>query len=167
MILPFLLRRHGLRLVVLPVSFAIACSEDAAFLRSEDYRLASSGDLNAMHGLCYGFSYGESELPKDYIQARAWCAAAAERGAASGQTLYAELLEHGDGGPTDYAAAARWYRQAADQGHIHALFVLGRMYHDGRGVNRDSTFGDSLLLLAAEQGYELARQELGLESAPE
>ncbi len=113
-----------------------------------------------MHRLCYGFSYGELQLPKDYVRARAWCAAAAERDAASSQTLYAELMEHGHGGPVDHAAAARWYRRAGDQGHGHALFALSHMYREGRGVDQDARQADSLLTRAAEAGNDLAQREL-------
>ena len=54
----------------------------------------------------------------------------------------------------DTKAAARWYALAAGQGHVHALFMLGRMYAEGRGVPRDRMVADSLLGLAKQQGYD-------------
>jgi TPR repeat protein len=107
-----------------------------------------------MHALCYDFTYGKDGLRQSGEHARLWCAAAAERGNASCQTLYAQLLDEGEGGPVDVMAAARWYAVAAGQGHVHALFMLGRMYAEGRGVPQDRMVADSLLGLAKQQGYD-------------
>jgi TPR repeat protein len=122
--------------------------------RSAEVKRALAGDVKAMHALCYDFTYGERGLSRNGEQARLWCAAAAERGNSSCQTLYAQLLDGGEGGPVDSKAAARWYAAAAAQGHVHALFVLGGMYAQGRGVPRDRAVADSLLGLAKQQGYD-------------
>src|SRR5260221_5808803 len=116
--------------VFLVVLGSSACSRDSGPLprwmeaRADDVRAALGGDVQAMHSLCFDLTYGERGLPKDGMQARVWCAAAAERGEPSAQTLYAQLLQFGQGGPVDLIAAARWYSAAAKQGHVHALYVL-------------------------------------------
>lgn len=65
---------------------------------ARDIALAKRGDLDAIHRLCYDM-VGERGLPRDGGRARAWCAAAAERGNAFCQTLYAQLLQSGEGAP--------------------------------------------------------------------
>lgn len=122
--------------------------------RANEWARAQKGDVKAMHRLCYDFTYGEGGLPQDGERARVWCAAGAERGSSSCQTLYAQLLLEGQGGPVDPKAAARWYARAASQGHIHAIYVLGSLYARGEGVPRDQAVADSLLGLAKLQGYD-------------
>lgn len=138
----------------------LACGGTDSPDRRSDHDLAKAGDLDAMHRLCFDYSYGERGLPKDYAQARVWCGAAAERGNASTQTLYAQLFEYGEGGPQDLVAAAHWYRRAAAQGHRHAQYVLGLFYLDGRGVAIDTAAADSLLRAASAQGMEEASRVL-------
>ena len=120
--------------------------------RATDHRLAQSGDVDAMHRLCYDFTYGEGGLVKDHGRARVWCAAAGERGNASCQTLYAQLLLGGEGGPADTVAAAKWYSMAAAQHHVHAQYMLGLLISAGSGVPRNTAVGDSLLAAAEAQG---------------
>jgi len=144
---------------IVGLSMVAACGLDyqgieVPLKRAPDLARAREGDVKAMHSLCYDFTYGKGGLPLNGERARLWCAAAAERGNSSCQTLYAQLLDQGQGGPSDPKAAARWYAVAAGQGHIHAIFMLGNMYAEGRGVPRDKAVGDSLLGLAKQQGYD-------------
>jgi uncharacterized protein len=37
----------------------------------------------------------------------------------------------------DYAAAMRWYRRGADKGNGTAMNQIGRLYHNGWGVQQD------------------------------
>jgi TPR repeat protein len=146
--------------LLLGAASLLACADPDAQDRRIDHELARAGDLDAMHRLCFDYSYGERGLPQDYGEARAWCAAAAARGNASTQTLYAQLLEYGEGGPQDLAGAARWYRRAAEQGHLHAQYVLGLFFLDGRGVAVDTATADSLLQAASIQGMREASRVL-------
>jgi len=111
-----------------------------------------------MHRLCFDYTYGEKGLPRDGVRARRWCAAAAERGNASCQTLYAQLLFEGEGGRADTVLAARWYSAAAAQRHPHALYILGMLYADGFGVQRDLRKADSLLAAAQAAGIRQAAE---------
>ena len=126
--------------------------------RATDHALAERGDVDAMHRLCFDYTYGEGGLVTDHARARVWCAAAAERGNASCQTLYAQLLLNGQGGPADTIAAAKWYAAAADQEHVHAQYMLGLLFSAGSGVPRDAALGDSLLAAAEAQGMPAAAE---------
>ena len=37
----------------------------------------------------------------------------------------------------DLAEAVKWFRMAADRSHTRAQFILGSMYHSGRGVEKN------------------------------
>ncbi|MCR4784117.1 MAG: sel1 repeat family protein [bacterium] len=56
--------------------------------------------------------------------------------------------------------AADWYRQAASQGNADAQYMLGNMYRDGDGVEKDWRQAEELYLKAAAQGHAEARQAL-------
>jgi len=64
----------------------------------------------------------------------------AEQGNADAQFKLAEMLYAlGDGVPKDRTEAVKWLRKKAEQGNADAQFGLGWMYHDGKGVPKDST----------------------------
>ncbi|MCR4784115.1 MAG: sel1 repeat family protein [bacterium] len=56
--------------------------------------------------------------------------------------------------------AADWYRQAALQGNADAQYMLGNMYRDGDGVEKDWRQAEELYLKAAAKGHAEARQTL-------
>jgi TPR repeat protein len=118
---------------------------------------ADSGDVTAQHWFCYGHSYGEEGLPKDYNRAHYWCKKAAENGSSSSQTLFAELYFFGYGVSQNYEVALVWYRKAADQRHSHAQYMIGAMYLEGLGVLKDPYMAKHWLIEAALQGHEGAR----------
>ena len=60
----------------------------------------------------------------------------------------------GRGLPQDYQEALRWCGLAADQGHGRAMFMLGRLYHTGHGVQRDVVRAHMWYNLASAYGYE-------------
>jgi uncharacterized protein len=62
----------------------------------------------------------------------------------------------------DDTEAVRWLRLAADQGDASALFNLGLMSEEGRGVPQDHAEAARWYRLAAEQGYPQAQYNLGL-----
>jgi TPR repeat protein len=119
-----------------------------------------------VHARCYGYSYGERGLRRDYARALEWCRRAAELGVPSGQTLYAELYYTGRGVEQDYATAFAWYERAAEAGHLHAQLMLGLMYAQGQGVDADPETGLVWIQRSADQGHEKAIELLEkLESA--
>lgn len=76
------------------------------------------------------------------------------------------ILFHGLGhvlnGVPRYADALPAYERAADRGHASAQFMLGRMYNEALGVERDLEKALTYLRSAAEQGHAEARILLNL-----
>ncbi len=81
---------------------------------------------------------------------------------AASMTLLAELFEQGLGVRQDSRKAAEWYQLAARRGDVNAIFALGMMHLDGRGVARDQARAESLLREAADKGHGLASFNLAL-----
>ena len=81
---------------------------------------------------------------------------------AAAMTLLGELHSQGLGLPQDFAKAASWYRLAAGAGDRNALFALGMMALEGRGVPRNPQEGKRLLEEAAARGHPLASHNLAL-----
>lgn len=61
--------------------------------------------------------------------------------------------EHAEGFPQDREKAAELYCQAAKLGSPDALYALGWMYANGRGVERDDGIALQLFVMAAGQGH--------------
>lgn len=76
-----------------------------------------------------GQDYKQEELIELYK-------AAAIAGDAEAAARYAVILEKGDGVEKNEKQAALWYRKAADMAHPEAQFNLGKMYLEGRGVDK-------------------------------
>ena len=129
-------------------------------------RLAKTGDPEAVHDLCYRFTYGRG-APLDYKSALKWCKEGAALGVDSSQVLLAEMYYNGQGTPVNYAEALSWYQAAAAQGHEHALLMLYNMYNDGSGVPRNRELALSYLQQAADAGYQRAIDEMAKQQALE
>lgn len=80
----------------------------------------------------------------------------------SAGTFIAEAIrfEHAEGVSRDYAKALELYCAAAREKHPQALYALGWMYANGRGVVRDDGVAGQLFKLAADQGHAYAQQML-------
>ena len=65
----------------------------------------------------------------------------------------------GDGTDRNEAEAARWYRVAADKGDAAAQFFLGKLYKDGKGVEKSAKLALEWFKKAAAQGYADAEGE--------
>lgn len=72
----------------------------------------------------------------------------------------AKQHEHAEGMPRDYHKAAELYCKAINLGYDEALFALGWMYANGRGVNKNDGVAAKLFNMAAEQGHEHAARIL-------
>jgi len=53
----------------------------------------------------------------------------------------------------NYKNAAHWWLKAANNGHQNAQYELGKMYRDGKGIQRDYAKAYVLFMLSADQGY--------------
>ena len=91
-------------------------------------------------------------------------AADANRAADAGPAAqHAEFLvaqaiafEHGEGVTQDTGKAAQMYCEAARLGSVEAMYSLGWMYANGRGVERSDPIAGTLFAMAAFQGNEHA-----------
>jgi TPR repeat protein len=62
--------------------------------------------------------------------------------------------------PKDLTEAARLFREAAAGGHGSAMFQLGALYAEGRGVPKDLPYAHGLWRLAAEKGHAGAQDRI-------
>lgn len=53
----------------------------------------------------------------------------------------------------NYQKAAFWWLKAANNGHQNAQYELGKMYRDGKGIERDYAKAYTLFMLSADHGY--------------
>ena len=60
----------------------------------------------------------------------------------------------------DLERAVNYYTYAASKNHMIAQYVLGKMYIDGVGVEKDLVTGHAWLEIAANQGDDIAKKEL-------
>ncbi len=124
------------------------------------HKLASNGNAQAQHRLCYGYSYGQEGLEKDDAKAFRWCEIAARSGAPNSITLYAEKLYMGIGTAVNYPAALLLYEKAAIKGHMHAQYIAAMFYFKGYGTESNPKKGMYWLLKAAQQGHKPALEIL-------
>jgi TPR repeat protein len=61
----------------------------------------------------------------------------------------------------DYSEALRWYRRAVEKGLPGAMYSLGWMYAEGRGVPRDDAEAVKWYRKAAAKGDGLGMTHLG------
>jgi TPR repeat protein len=99
--------------------------------------LARGGDVDAVHHLCYAYSYGEIGATKDEDKAFEWCTKSHEAGVPSGTTLLAEIHSLGSTDRRDLQRARALYREAAEAGHDFAMYALGMMLLDDEATFRE------------------------------
>ena len=88
--------------------------------------------------------------------------AAAEKGDASAQFRYAEMLRDGRGMAKNVREAVMWTRKAADAGHAPAQCQMGLFYMNGLGIDRDEDKAVEWLAKAAAQNHTQAQYNLGI-----
>jgi TPR repeat protein len=87
---------------------------------------------------------------------------ASERGNDGAQVLAAIMYLHGDGGHAkDEKAAAYWFEKAAIQGNVYAQKMLGDLYEDGIGVQKNPSLSADWRTKAANRGNTEAQLKLG------
>ena len=98
--------------------------------------------------------------PQDTQAALQWCEKAASQKFAGGFFCVGYLEESGVLGSPDYKQAAEWYRKAAEREYPLAMFLLGKMYAEGRGVRQDNIAAYMWLWLAKASRVQGAAGEL-------
>lgn len=109
-------------------------------------------------------SYGyflEENNPKEAVK---WYKASAENGYSTGMSNYARCLYYGIGCEKKYDEAYKWLIKAAesDDKNDGAQYMLGILYFNGDGVEKDLVRSAQWYRKAAENGHESAQYELAL-----
>jgi uncharacterized protein len=100
--------------------------------------------------------YFDRNSDADYVIARRWSEAAAERGIASAQARLATIFHEGLGTAREPQRAIDYFRLAAGNGHPGAQAMLGVAYDNGVGVPLDKIEAAHWLMRSANQDHELA-----------
>ena len=100
------------------------------------------------------------EEHKDYPNAMNAYMNAAYKGDAEGSCRLARIYEEGIGVDKDDSMALNWYIKAARMHHPEGILKFATFLLDGKGVERNRLLGLKNLRIAAETGYQPAREEL-------
>jgi TPR repeat protein len=100
--------------------------------------LARSGNIEAIHHLCFAYKYGEYGAKVDEDKAFEWCTRSHQAGEPSGTTLLAEIHSMGSEKRRDLPRAEALYRQAAEAGHAFAMYAYGVMLLDKEETAREA-----------------------------
>ncbi len=126
------------------------------------YREAAlAGNLDAQFRLAKLVSSGAKGLKADKAATVKLLQAAAQKGHAPSQNLYAMMLENGDAVPKDLKAAAIWFGKSAKQGFAEGQNNYGIMLLKGLGVDRNLDEAFVWFKKAADQNYGWALNNLG------
>lgn len=126
------------------------------------YRQAAlAGVLDAQYHLAILVEKGASGLKPDKDAALKLFQAAANKGHAQSQLLYAQKLHRADGVPKDDKTSAQFLARAAEQGLAVAQNDYGTMLLHGWGLERNLDEAFKWFVKAADQGDLWAMNNLG------
>jgi len=123
-------------------------------------KAAEQGYLPAMHNLAVVLDRGPPSL-QSRTEALLWYRKAAEQGYARSQSNLAYLIVK-EGGVEKLEEARAWIDKAVAQNEPLALYMLGSMLLEGRGVQKDEAEGVKLVQRGAEGGEREAQYRLAL-----
>lgn len=118
---------------------------------------ADGGDVGGMGllGWMYYMGYG---VDKDLDQARYWAQQAADRESDMGYTLLGQLYYDEE----SYIFAKSYLEKGANIGNNQARLLLADMYHEGKGVEKDTEKARALLQDAIADGSDEAKLKLSM-----
>lgn len=119
---------------------------------------AQQGHANAQNNLGYIFEVIDAK------EAFRWYKMAAEGGLPLGMSNYGRCLLYGIGSDKNYQEAYKWLMKAAeaDEKSDGAQYMLGVMFFNGDGVEKDLVRAAQWYKKAAENGHDSAQYELAL-----
>ena len=119
---------------------------------------AQMGHPKAQNSYAY---FLETDDPREACR---WYKAAAENGFSMGMSNYARCLYYGIGTDKKFDEAFKWLIKAAeaDEKNDGAQYMLGILYFNGDGVEKDLVRSAQWYRKAAENGHESAQYELAL-----
>ena len=136
-----------------------ALTEQADYAKALKYAqmAADGGDVGGMYllGLMYYMGYG---VDKDLDQARYWAQQAADRESDVGYTLLGQLYYDEE----SYIFAKSYLEKGANLGNNQARLLLADMYHEGKGVEKDTEKARALLQDAIADGSDEAKLALSM-----
>lgn len=112
---------------------------------------AAQGDADAQFNLGQAYKLGRG-VPVDLAMAEEWYRKAALQGHPQAEESYGLALFENN----KRAQAAEWLLKAAGRGEPRSQYVLGTMYFNGDGVQRDWVRAYALTVRAAAQGMQQA-----------
>ena len=143
-------------------SLAMLYDEGNIFERNEEKSVyhcqiaAETGLADAQNTLSSFYFYGTMGLEEDHNLARKWAKKAAERGHPDAQyQLGLIYLSSGEA-----SKALELFEKSANQGVRNAKCGLGILYMGEDGIKRDIELARKWLTIAAEDGCEIAAQNL-------
>ena len=97
-------------------------------------------------------------VERDYQQAFKWLTQAANLGHPESQYNLGWMYADGNGVSQNYKEAVRLFRLATEKGQLKAQYYLGLMYADGTGVTQDFVYAYMWWIIAASNGFLLAKK---------
>lgn len=98
---------------------------------------AGKGSVRGQYALGWAYAKGRGVALDPHAASEWWRVAATAGQSAEAQFALGELYFNGRGVANDYGKAIEYYRMAAQRGHPVAQYLLGTMYQEGWGVERD------------------------------
>ncbi|WP_299805628.1 tetratricopeptide repeat protein [uncultured Shewanella sp.] len=144
--------------------YAVAGQADV--VSSECIDNANQGDVDAATNLAYLYAQGIL-VERDILRAMDFYRIAAEKGMPEAQYSLAELYRSGAAGVAQPKLARYWYQQLVQQTvetfryQTEAQFMLGLMYMEGNGGEKDLVTAARLLKLSSDNGHSEAPYVLG------
>lgn len=146
---------------------------------------AEKGNADAQVKLCEDYFKGNDCLEKSYKECARWGEEAIKQGRKGirfetaysqshignhdrAKELYLQLANEGNGVAmnnyacelSDYKEKAEWFRKAVDAGESYGMWNLGRLYRDGKGVEKDIEKALQLLRKSVDRGCIGAIEDL-------
>ena len=117
---------------------------------------AAQGGVNeAQFNVALAYDFGRG-VTKDKQQAFYWYKESAKGGVDLAQNNLAEMYREGVDIEKNPEEAARWYKKSAWQNYSPSQLKLGMAYFQGSGVYENHTESYAWILLASEQGLDMA-----------
>lgn len=123
-------------------------------------RAMDKGHVMGTASVAEAYRDGRLGVPKDPVKGRELTQRCAEMGNNSCQTILAQLLMRGTGGPVDHEGARKWFEAAALKGNTLAMWFLAEMYDKGQGIPRNDALASYWYNVAYSKGSAKAEAVL-------
>lgn len=125
-------------------------------------KAAEAGDSESQLSLAMSYLWG-SGIRQNTRKGIEWLTKSANQNNAMAQYNLSEEYSDGKNIKQDQNLAHYWHLKAAKNGDVSAQFKLGTLYLDGNlGLPQDINKAKAWLKKTADQGYELAQQQLAV-----